>query len=131
MHAYHSSDKAPEQSSLWQAAREFAASGVNTCGDTQDLVRIPIQPSSPALPSVGIATAWTTEFGPEPGSNVLSTLPSGFRRAIRWRFVPLMLVKSPPTSALPSGCTTTDTTSLSAPVPGSNESSKPPSAFNR
>src|SRR5262245_24849383 len=98
------------------------------------------QPPASTLPSVCTATDRTTaglsnvEFVIAPGWKVLSKLPSPLSRAMRFRFVPLMLVNSPPTKTLPSVCPAMDQTEgnvAPAQVPGLNVVSKPPSAFSR
>ena len=46
----------------------------------------------------------TVPSAPNPGLKVVSNEPSLFRRAMRWRSVPLNEVKLPPMRMRPSGC---------------------------
>ena len=93
------------------------------------VVKSPLNRMRP-LPST--PTERTAPFAPVIGVNVASTLPSRFNRAMRLRAMPLMVVKSPATITRPSaGWIATAYTGLSAPEPGSNDTSSEPSRFNR
>ena len=62
-------------------------------------------PPSTILPSGCKASASTALLAPVPGVKLASSEPSVARRAIRLRLVPFALVKKPPTTTAPSGCT--------------------------
>ena len=88
-------------------------------------------PPTTILPSACTASARTApSFAPPGGLNVVSKLPSAFKRAIRTRFVLFTTVNSPPITILPSGCTATANTGPFTPAPGLVSESTAPFVFN-
>src|SRR5437773_1450479 len=83
------------------------------------------------LPSDCRAIELTPELIPVPGSKPLSRLPSALSRAILFRLVPLITVKLPPMSNLPSDSTAKESTSPPAPSCGWKATSRLPSALSR
>ena len=69
-----------------------------------DPLNVKKAPPKIILPSDWIAIADTALFGPEPMFvvNVVSRVPSEFRRTIRFTVTPLKVVKPPPKMILPS-----------------------------
>ena len=73
----------------------------------------------------------TIPFKPAPMEKVLSIDPSALSRARRVEGVPLKEPKLPPTRIFPSGCSASDQTGASIPVPGLKVASSDPFSFKR
>ncbi len=83
------------------------------------------------LPSGWRVIAETGLFAPVPAVNVVSSVPSVLRRAMRLIVVPLYVVKFPPMRILPSGWRVMTEAILFAPVPVVNVVSSVPSVLRR
>ena len=66
-----------------------------------------------ARPSGCNTSARTAPFGPRPREKPVSSEPSAFRRAMKFRLVPFTRVNRPPSTTRPSFCTATAFTRLS------------------
>ena len=88
-------------------------------------------PTIKMRPTASVAMPLTGPSAPEPGLNVASTEPSELSRAMKFRLTPLMVVKRPPSSTLPSFWMCNARTELSAPGLLTKLRSTVPSRFSR